>query len=237
VTQERRAEPAAPPPRKTRNLYLWAFLIGIATITLLRPLTRRIPDPPPVLGQLPSWSLSNRTGGAFGSPDVEGRVWVASFFSTACGTTCDDLMDAMGRLADRYDDEGVDVRLVSVSVDPANDTVEGIAEYARAQGAESTRWSVLTGEPGAVRALVEDGFGMELAEPSAKEPPETEGDAPPVATTRPHTAQLVLVDGLGQIRGYYEVLGRELYPGFRDSIEVGIDEVYHRSRHVLKEAE
>jgi len=38
-----------------------------------------------------------------------------------------------------------------------------------------------------------------------------------------HTGQLVLVDGAGRIRGYY------------GSDEMGLDEVFNRAQHVLRE--
>jgi cytochrome oxidase Cu insertion factor (SCO1/SenC/PrrC family) len=38
-----------------------------------------------------------------------------------------------------------------------------------------------------------------------------------------HTGKLVLVDGSGRIRGYY------------DSDEMGLDEVYNRAQHVLRQ--
>ena len=40
----------------------------------------------------------------------------------------------------------------------------------------------------------------------------------------PHTTKVVLVDGQHRIRGYYETDAS------------GLDEVFHRAQHVLKEA-
>jgi cytochrome oxidase Cu insertion factor (SCO1/SenC/PrrC family) len=55
---------------------------------------------------------------------------------------------------------GGEVRLVSISVDPARDTPEVLREYAlRFGGSPSREWAFLTGTPpAAVRSLVQEGF-------------------------------------------------------------------------------
>jgi protein SCO1/2 len=222
------------PRRLFRSPYLWAFLVGIVTITALRPFMRHVPDPPPVLGQVPAFRLTDQRGLPFGSADLEGRVWVAGFFLTRCPRPCPELMEAMSRLGGRYGAAGMSdrVRLVSISVEPTADTPERVAEYAESLGADPARWSLLTGEPEAVRELLADGFRLAMEPPRTPDPERSTDPADDV-----HTAQFVLVDGLGQVRGYYEVLNRELYMGFEEGIDVAVDEVFHRSRHVLAESD
>ena len=53
-----------------RNPYVWGFVIGIVTLTLIRPLLRRIPEPPPVLSQLPDFALEGADGKPFGSAEL-----------------------------------------------------------------------------------------------------------------------------------------------------------------------
>jgi protein SCO1/2 len=198
-----------------RNPFLWAFLIGIVTLTLMRPLLRREPAPPPVLGTLPSYTLVDSTGRAFGSSDLAGQVYVVNFIFTRCASICPELTRAMAALERRYDEEKVSgVHLVSISVDPDHDTPERLAEYASSQGLDTSRWSFLTGERGQIAALLLGGFRVPMGEP------ETLNDLIDIA----HTGKLVLVDRKGGIRGYY------------DSQGTGLDEVFHRSRHVLKES-
>ena len=187
-----------------RNLYVWGFLIGIATLTLIRPLLRHVPEPPPVLSELPAFSLVGIDGKAFGSEDLRGQVYVAGFFFTSCRSICPAIMKGMSRLQDGFSQRGLSgIRLVSISVDPERDTPEVLAGYARSMGVDPERWTLLTGDPQRVRALVVDGFKTPLG-------------APPPANPEPidiaHTGKLVLVDGSGRIRGYYE------------SDEIGLDE-------------
>ncbi len=42
----------------------------------------------PNLGQIPSFKLVERTGKPYGSDDLKGKVWVASFIFTHCAGQC-----------------------------------------------------------------------------------------------------------------------------------------------------
>jgi protein SCO1/2 len=193
-----------------RNPYVWAFVIGCVTITLMRPLLRRIPPPPPVLGTLPAFELVDPHGKPFGSADLRGQVYVASFFFTRCPSVCPLLMTRMKQLQDRFragDIRGIHV--VSITVDPANDTPEVLRDAEPRYGVDEARWTLLTGPPDRVRALCVDGFHV----PGFEQAYRGEGDIP-------HTTKVVLVDREGRIRGYY------------DTDESGLDEVYWRAQHV-----
>lgn len=196
-----------------RNPYVWAFIIGCVTITLMRPLLRHIPKPPPVLGTLPEFSLVDTGGKAFGSADLRGRVYVASFFFTRCPSVCPLLMTRMAQLQQRFRDAGIDdIHLVSITVDPANDTPDALRDAEPRYGVDERRWTLLTGAPDRVRALCVDGFHV----PGFEQAYRGEGDIP-------HTTKVVLVDGQGRIRGYY------------DTDESGLDEVFYRAQHVRDE--
>jgi protein SCO1/2 len=121
----------------------------------------------------------------------------------------------MGRLQQRYDESGVDgLRLVSITVDPEYDTPERLQQYAESHGVDPRRWVFLTGDPERIRQVVQGGFKTFVGEPQT-----TGDDLIDIA----HSGKFVLVDGQGGIRGYY------------DSDELGLDEIYHRSLHVLKQ--
>jgi len=206
-------------PRPTRsvfrNPFVWAFLAGIVILTLIRPVLRREPSPPPVLGLLPEFRLTATRGEPFGTEELAGQVYVANFFFTRCASICPLLTAAMGRLQQRYDEMGVlGVRLVSITVDPEYDTPERLREYGAQHGVDDRRWTLLTGDPDEIRSLAVGGFRTPLGES------ETIEGLIDIA----HSGKLILVDGRGGIRGYYE------------SDAKGLDEIYHRSRHVLRES-
>ena len=176
---------------------------------------RRGPDPPPVLGQVPEFRLTESGGMPFGTAELEGQVYIANFFFSRCVSICPLLTAAMGRLQQRYDEAGVEgIRLVSISIDPEYDTPERLREYGEEHGVDPRRWTLLTGEPDEIRRLVFEGFRTPLGEP------QTIGGLMDIA----HTGKFVLVDGRGAIRGYY------------DSDAAGLDEIFHRSRHVQQES-
>jgi len=201
----------------SRNPYLWGFLIGIVTLTLIRPLLRHVPEPPPVLSQLPEFSLVGIDGKPYGSAELTGQVYIASFFFTSCRSICPAIMKGVARLQDGFAQRNIDgIRLVSISVDPEHDTPEVLADYAKGMGVDPRRWTLLTGAPEPVRRLVVDGFKTPLV---PGEPGGPEQGPIDIA----HTGKLVLVDGLGRIRGYY------------DSNDLGLDEVYNRAQHVLRQ--
>lgn len=206
------AEPAiAPRTPLHRNPYLWAFLIGCATLTLMRPLLRRVPEPPPVLGQLPPFTLVDQDNRPFGSAELRGQPYVASFFFTRCVSICPKLMQSVATLQERYRTEGVEgIRLVSVSVDPEADTPARLRAYAARMGVDPARWTLLTGDPPTVQKVVEGGFKTAMG------PADDAGSVLDIA----HSGKLVLVDGMGRIRGYY------------DSDTGGLDEVFYRSQHI-----
>ena len=198
-----------------RNPYVWGFVIGIVTLTLIRPLLRHVPDPPPVLSQLPPFSLVGVDGKPYGSAELRGQVYVANFFFTSCRSICPAMMKGMLRLQDGFAQRNIEgIRLVSISVDPEHDTPEVLAEYGNGMGVDPRRWTLLTGDPEQVRRLVVDGFKTPVIDP----PP---GGSGPIDIA--HSGKLVLVDGSGRIRGYY------------GTDEMGLDEVYNRAQHVLRQ--
>jgi protein SCO1/2 len=190
--------------------------VGIVALTAIRPLLIRRPEPPPVGWTIPSFSLTDQGGRPFGSTELAGRVYVASFFFTSCPSVCPRLMQAMRRLQDRYAEHGLGaIRLVSISVDPERDTPERLREYADALGVDPTRWRLLTGDRATIRELLERGFKVSMGDPSSPA-----GGPYDIA----HSTKLVLVDPRGGHRGFY------------DYDELGLDEVFHRSQHVLRES-
>ena len=156
----------------------------------------------PVLGELPSFTLTERSGRTVGSADLKGRPWIASFVFTRCTGVCPAVSGAMAAVQARIRERGGSrARLVSFSVDPGHDTPEVLGGYARGFGADAERWWFLTGEKEPLYRLIRDGFRLSVAELG---PGET---APPDGDLITHSDRMVLIDGELRIRGYYH--GRE----------------------------
>jgi protein SCO1/2 len=179
-----------------RRRALWALLAGaflalfVATAWSRRWGEMR-PAAPPVLGSVPAFALTNRDGRAVALADLEGRPWVGSFIFTRCGGACPRITEQMVRLGALVRQSQA-LRRVSITVDPLFDTPPVLASYAEARGISDPEWLFLTGEAGAVEALVREGFKLGVGE----------GDTPEEPIF--HSTRLVLVDGAGRIRGYYD---------------------------------
>src|SRR5690606_14716906 len=79
-------------------------------------------EPLPVLGTLPSFELVDQRGEAFRSEEMRGEVWIANFVFTRCPSICPTLSRRMAELQHRYLGRKDELRLLSVTVDPANDS-------------------------------------------------------------------------------------------------------------------
>lgn len=196
-----------------RNLYLWAVLAFLILVPIGCPLLRL--EPPPVTAVLPNYELIDTEGQPFGTEQLAGQVYVASFFFTRCTSICPMLTRSMSSLLRRYREQGIDgIHLVSISVDGEYDTPEQLSEYARRHEIDRETWTLLTGTPEQLRVLLIEGFLVPLGRPE-----EDEDGVLDIA----HAGRLVLVDAWGQVRGYY------------GSDERGLDEVFRHSQLVLAE--
>jgi len=153
-----------------------------------------LPPPPAVLAALPAFRLTDQDGSPFGSRELEGKVWVASFVFTRCTTVCPAVTATMARIQDRTRNLEPAFHLVSFSVDPAFDTPARLAAYARAHRASPRLWTFLTGPEQAVEAAVVKGLRETMGR-----------DGPDDGTGRGifHGTHLVLVDARGRVRAYY----------------------------------
>lgn len=140
---------------------------------------------------IPEFSLTTQEGKPLSLDDLKGKIWVANFIFTRCPGPCPAISARMAELHSQIAQaKADDVRLVSFSVDPENDTPEVLATYAKAFNADPARWSFLTGEPAKVQEIVEKGF-LQSVVPGGDEGPT-------------HSVRFVVVDGEGIMRSYHD---------------------------------
>lgn len=77
--------------------------------------------------------------------DLKGEWWVADFIFTNCTTVCLPMTSNMAELQSMIKNEGLNVQLISFSVDPDHDSPEVLKEYAEEYGADLSNWSFITG--------------------------------------------------------------------------------------------
>lgn len=119
-----------------------------------------------VFGTLPDFSLVERSGRRVTLADLRGKVWIANFIYTHCTDTCPLQSARLARLQEEFAREG-DLRLVSITVDPARDTPKALTEYAARFGADPGRWLFLTGERQAIYTLAQQGFHLSVEAPES----------------------------------------------------------------------
>ncbi len=187
--------------RRARSIVVGITLAAVAgamglTAIALRDLPGRGSSQLPVLGEAPAFTLVDSDGQPFGSRDLGGQTYVVNFFFTRCPSICPLHMQSAKELASLVAQRaGGEIALLSVTVDPENDSPPVLREYGRKLGVAAPGWRLLTGDRGAIVAFAEDGLKVPV------------GDGPAAGATVmdiAHTGRFVLVDGRGRIRGYYE---------------------------------
>jgi len=171
-------------------ILVMAWAVGAGALSLLRgPAVgwrgagEGVPAPP-VYGNAPDFSLVERSGRAVQASALRGKVWIADFIYTHCTDTCPLLSAQMARLQAEYRD-APDLRLVSITVDPARDTPEVLARYAARFGADPARWLFLTGEQAAIFRLAREGFRLGVEQPAGTERSPLDRAFPPERSVAP----------------------------------------------------
>lgn len=145
------------------------------------------------------FELTERSGRKVTKQDLLGKPWVVAFVFTRCQGPCPMVSKAMHDL--QRATEGLDLRLVTVSVDPEHDTPEVLTRYAELFQADSDRWLFLTGDEDDVYTLIGRSFKM----PVSRVPLDT-GDGKYDVI---HTSNVLYVDAEGVVRAKYNSLNDE----------------------------
>lgn len=140
----------------------------------------------PVLVQLPTFSLTERSRQLIGLDDLKGSIWIADFIFTRCPGPCPLMSARMSKLQETFKDVP-SLKLVSITVDPEFDTCQVLSEYADVFQAQKGRWFFLTGERTRIHELAKAGFRV--------------GGVEDVSL---HSTRFILVDQEGRVRGYYD---------------------------------
>lgn len=156
-----------------------------------RTVLAQAPDGAEVFGQVHPFQLVERSGKPVTEATLLGKPWVATFVFSRCSGPCPRITANVARLQKVL--EGVEARLVTISVDPEHDTPEVLREYADKFGADPERWWFLTGEEAQIAKLSTKSFMSALV----RNPEESIGES------ITHTTYLAVVDKQGGIRGFY----------------------------------
>ncbi|MFZ5554538.1 MAG: SCO family protein [Bacteroidota bacterium] len=140
--------------------------------------------------------LINQDGKEVDESLIEGKVFVADFFFTTCGSICPKMTSQLERVQKAFEDED-DFIILSHTVLPETDTAEVLKAYAEQHGADPGKWVFLTGDKKEIYRLARKSYF--LVKEAA---PGEEGDGG--QSDFIHTQNFVLVDAQKRIRGYYD---------------------------------
>jgi len=97
-------------------------------------------DPP----EAPDFTLFDQNGDPFTLSEYEGRVVVVAFVYTSCPDVCLIISANLDYIDQNLGDYSENVVIISVTIDPARDTISHLAEWTEQMGYD---WHHLTGSP------------------------------------------------------------------------------------------
>jgi protein SCO1/2 len=138
------------------------------------------------------FSLTDQDGNTITRADVAGKIYVASFFYTACQQLCPTLRSNLAKVQAAFRDDDR-VLILSHSVAPEHDDTAALRRYASTNGMIRGKWHLLTGPTDEISRLERESYFAQL-------PDSVNGE--PVRSL--HSETFVLVDEQGRVRGVYD---------------------------------
>lgn len=141
--------------------------------------------------RIPAFSFTDQDGKTVTEKTVDGKIYVADFIFTRCGSICPKMTKNMGLIQEKFKNND-EVLLLSHSVTPEMDSVPVLKKYAMEKGVISGKWHLLTGNQ-------EDIYRLAKKEYYA-------GDTIGYYQTGNeflHTENFILIDKFRRIRGVY----------------------------------
>jgi protein SCO1 len=154
--------------------------------------------PPDHPRQLVDFSLTNISGSVVTRRDFTGKILVVDFLFTSCSVTCPAVNGQMAEIQ-RLTTNDPDVKLVSLTVDPRDDTPSVLRKYAAGFGADTNRWFFLTGQKSVLYNLIATSFlSRDTDDPFGYMP-----------GNFAHTERIAIIDSRGNLRGFFDGLNQD----------------------------
>ncbi|WP_336962771.1 SCO family protein [Chryseobacterium contaminans] len=176
--------------------------------------------------KVPDFELTDQNGKKITNKDMLGKVYLVEFFFSKCPTICPVMNTNMKAIQNQISNP--DFGIVSISIDPENDTPQALKEHAQRIGAKSPNWHFLTGDRTYIGKLA-DQFNIYV------------GDKEDEAESLNHSGMIALVDEKGYIRCRYNKENMPIlyYSGLNYEDPEGkvpkLNGKYHPDREILIE--
>ncbi len=148
-----------------------------------------------VYHKVADFKLTNQLGKEFDLyRDTRNKITVAHLFFCNCATICPQLTEHAEALQFAYRKRDSLLRILSITVDPVNDTVPAIRAYAQKRNANHDVWYFLTGDRKKIYSIARDELFLDSSSGDGGEEDFV------------HSEKFVLLDFNKHIRGYYNGL-------------------------------
>ena len=192
------------PQQLPRTLWIGIVLLLVVlclayALSLMELNHTRRPAALPVIGPVAGFTLTNQDGQVTTLADLSNRVWIADIVFTRCAGSCPIMSKQMESLQDALPPASR-VKLVTLTTDPDFDTPPVLKKYGERYGANSNRWTFLTGTKAEIAGLA--GISLKLSAVPVK--PE---DRQNPADLFIHSTIFVIVDRHARLRRIFETEG------------------------------
>tara|TARA_B100000965_G_scaffold150235_1_gene124920 strand:+ start:311 stop:904 length:594 start_codon:yes stop_codon:yes gene_type:complete len=165
--------------------FLFIFMLGSFGFFVIDKATKSRIDNIGIIGQVPSFSLTNFDGSIITENQLDDKISIVSFIFTQCEGACPIMSENMSILQERFASSN-DIQFLSITTDPDYDTLDVLNDYSSSYS-NNNNWFFLSGDILDIIELSEKGFFLSAALLPAG-----------------HSTRLVLVDKESNIRKYYE---------------------------------
>jgi len=165
--------------------FLFIFILGSFGFFVIDKATKSRIDNIGIIGQVPSFSLTNFDGSIITENQLDDKISIVSFIFTQCEGACPIMSENMSILQERFASSN-DIQFLSITTDPDYDTLDVLNDYSSTYS-NNNNWFFLRGDILDIIDLSEKGFFLSAALLPAG-----------------HSTRLVLVDKESNIRKYYE---------------------------------
>lgn len=142
------------------------------------------------------FSFINQNGKTITQKDYEGKIYVADFFFTTCGSICPKMTTNLSDIQKAFANNPK-VKLLSHTVFPETDSVPVLKAYAKKHNVDDNKWNLVTGDKKEIYTMARKSYlAVKLGKPSE-------------LYDMVHTENFVLVDTKRRVRGFYDGTNKE----------------------------
>lgn len=143
-----------------------------------------------------NFSFTNQNGKTITQKEYEGKIYVADFFFTTCGSICPKMTTNLVEVQKAFINNPK-VMLLSHTVFPEIDSVSVLKKYAIKNGVIDSKWNLVTGDKKQIYAMARKSYlAVKLGKPEE-------------LYDMVHTENFVLVDSKRRVRGFYDGTKKE----------------------------